>query len=145
MCSENNTEIHRVGRKHHSTGGLLTVERFPWKPEIADDILAAAAERGYPISQDLNGDQFTGFTVAQTTSKNGVRVSTASAYLRPRRNRCNLHVSLNATATKIIIENNKAVGVQFIQVSIFMFFLARWHVLGSDDTGNVFHHFIIMH
>lgn len=120
MCSENNTETHRVGRKYHSTGGLLTVERFPWKPPIADDILAAAVERGYSISEDLNGDQFTGFTVAQATSKNGVRVSSASAYLRSRRDRCNLHVALNATATKIIIENQKAVGVQFYQVSIFI-------------------------
>lgn len=120
MCSENNTETHRVGRKYHSTGGLLTVERFPWKPAIADDILAAAAERGYPISEDLNGDQFTGFAVAQTTSKNGVRVSSASAYLRPVRHRRNLHIALNTLATKIIIDHqsNKAVGVQFYQVSI---------------------------
>lgn len=117
MCSENNTEIHRVGRKYHATGGLLTVERFPWKPAIANDILAAATERGYPISEDLNGDQFTGFTVAQTTSKNGVRVSSASAFLRPFRHRRNLQIGLNATVTKIIIENQKAVGVQFYQVS----------------------------
>lgn len=121
MCSENNTEIHRVGRKYHSTGGLLTVERFPWKPAIADDILAAASERGYPISEDLNGDQFTGFTVAQTTSKNGVRVSTASAFLRPFRRRRNLHIALNATATKVIVQNQKAVGVQFYQVGICIF------------------------
>lgn len=114
-CSENNTEIKRVGCKYHSTGGLLTVERFPWKPAIADDILAAARERGYPISEDLNGDQFTGFTVAQTTSKSGVRVSTASAFLQPFRTRPNLHIALNATATKIIIENEVAVGVQFYQ------------------------------
>jgi len=127
MCSENNTEIHRVGRKYHSTGGLLTIERFPWKPAIADDILAAAVERGYPISEDLNGDQFTGFTVAQTTSKNGVRVSSASAFLRPIRLRRNLHISLNATATKIIIENDKAVGVQFYQVSILFYILLTWH------------------
>lgn len=112
-----------MGHKYHSTGGLLTIERFPWKPAIADDILAAAAERGYPISEDLNGDQFTGFTVAQTTSRNGVRVSSASAYLRPVRHRRNLHISLNATATKIIIENNKAVGVQFYQVSIRVYVL----------------------
>ncbi|XP_029177669.1 glucose dehydrogenase [FAD, quinone]-like [Nylanderia fulva] len=114
-CSENNTEIHRVGRKYHSTGGLLTVERFPWKPAITDDILAAASERGYPISEDLNGHQITGFSVAQTNSKNGVRVSSAAAFLRPFRHRRNLQIALNATATKIIIENHKAVGVQFYQ------------------------------
>nr|XP_003707314.1 PREDICTED: glucose dehydrogenase [FAD, quinone]-like [Megachile rotundata] len=115
MCSENNTEINRVGQKYHSTGGLLTVQRFPWKPAIADDILAAAAERGYPISEDLNGDQFTGFTVAQMMNKNGVRASSATAFLRPMRQRRNLQIALNATATKILVENSKAVGVQFYQ------------------------------
>ncbi|CAK9809025.1 Glucose dehydrogenase [FAD, quinone] [Anthophora plagiata] len=115
MCSENNTEINRVGHKYHSTQGLLNVERFSFRPRISKDILAAAAERGYPISEDLNGDQFTGFTVAQMMSKNGVRQSAATAFLRPIRYRRNLQVALNATVTKIQIENGKAVGVQYYQ------------------------------
>lgn len=110
--------MNRVGHKYHSTGGLLNVERFSWKPALSDDILAAAAERGYSISEDLNGDQFTGFTVAQTTSQDGVRVSSARAFLRPYRHRPNLQIALNATVTKIIIENQRAVGVQYYQVSI---------------------------
>ncbi|KAL6446941.1 hypothetical protein ACFW04_001378 [Cataglyphis niger] len=136
MCSENNTEINRVGRKYHSTGGLLTVERFPWKPAIADDILAAAAERGYPISEDLNGDQFTGFSVAQTNSKNGVRVSSATAFLRPIRHRCNLNIALNATATKIIVENDKAVGVQFYQGGELRVARATKEVIASGGAVN---------
>ncbi|CAL1687432.1 unnamed protein product [Lasius platythorax] len=136
MCSENNTEINRVGRRYHSTGGLLTVERFPWKPAIADDILAAAVERGYPISEDLNGDQFTGFSVAQTTSKNGVRVSSAGAFLRSVRHRRNLHVALNATATKIIVENQKAVGVQFSQDGELRVARATKEVIASGGAVN---------
>ncbi|XP_017788629.1 PREDICTED: glucose dehydrogenase [FAD, quinone]-like [Habropoda laboriosa] len=115
MCSENNTEINRVGHKYHSTHGLLNVGRFSWRPAIAKDILAAAAEKGYPISEDLNGDQFIGFTVAQMMNKNGVRQSSATAFLRPLRYRRNLQVALNATVTKILIENQKAVGVQYYQ------------------------------
>ncbi|CAL7951223.1 unnamed protein product [Xylocopa violacea] len=115
MCSENNTEIDRVGRKYHSTGGLLNVERFSWRPDISDDILAAAAERGYPLTEDLNGDRFLGFTVAQTMSKNGVRASSAAAFLRPFRRRPNLQIALNATVTKVIVENGKAVGVEYVQ------------------------------
>ncbi|GAB1862357.1 Glucose-methanol-choline oxidoreductase N-terminal domain-containing protein [Camponotus japonicus] len=136
MCSENNTEINRVGRKYHSTGGLLTVERFPWKPAIVDDILAAAVERGYSISEDLNGDQITGFSVAQTTSKNGVRVSSAAAFLRPFRHRRNLHIALNATVTKIIIENQKAVGVQFYQDGELRVARATKEVIASGGAVN---------
>ncbi|EFN69046.1 Glucose dehydrogenase [acceptor] [Camponotus floridanus] len=136
MCSENNTEINRVGRKYHSTGGLLTVERFPWKPAIVDDILAAAVERGYSISEDLNGDQITGFSVAQTTSKNGVRVSSAGAFLRPVRERRNLQIALNATATKIIIENQKAVGIQFYQNGELRVARATKEVIASGGAVN---------
>ena len=115
MCSENNTELDRVDRGYHSSGGPLTVERFPWRPAISEDILSAAAERGYELTDDLNAAKVTGFTVAQTTSKDGVRVSSARAFLRPYRNRRNLDVALNATATKIIIEDLKARGVQYVQ------------------------------
>lgn len=64
---------------------------------------------------DLNGRTHTGFMIAQTTSRNGSRLSTARAFLRPARNRPNLHVMLNSTATRILFDQNKqAVGVEFV-------------------------------
>ncbi|XP_078033752.1 glucose dehydrogenase [FAD, quinone] isoform X2 [Augochlora pura] len=135
-CSENNTEINRVGRKYHRTDGLLNVGRFPWRPAISDDILAAAAERGYPLSEDLNGDQYTGFTVAQTMNKNGVRQSASTAFLQPFRYRRNLQVALNATATKIIVENGKAVGVQYIQGGQLRVARANREVIVSGGAVN---------
>jgi len=64
---------------------------------------------------DLNGRTHTGFAIAQTTSRNGSRLSTARAFLRPARNRPNLHIMLNSTATKILFdENDRAVGVEFV-------------------------------
>ncbi|XP_051170539.1 glucose dehydrogenase [FAD, quinone]-like isoform X2 [Leptopilina boulardi] len=113
MCMENNTELHRVGTKYHSSGGPLNVERFSWQPPITNDILKAAEEIGYKVIEDLNGDEISGFTIAQTNSKNGVRVSSSAAFLRPVRNRRNLHIMLNATAARLIIEDNKAVGIQY--------------------------------
>lgn len=119
MCMENNTELHRVGTKYHSAGGPLNVERFSWQPPITNDILKAAQEVGYKLIEDLNGDEVSGFTVAQTNSKNGVRVSSAAAFLRPIRNRRNLHIMLNATVARLIIEDNKAAGVQYYKVRYF--------------------------
>lgn len=57
---------------------------------------------GYP-ARDLNGERHTGFSIAQTTNRNGSRLSVARAFLRPVKNRQNLHVMLNATVTKILI------------------------------------------
>jgi len=81
---------------------------------------------GLGTSEDLVGLNSTGFTVAQTISKNGVRLSAARAYLWPHRNRKNLHVALNALATKVntkviskVISKKslKADGITFIMVS----------------------------
>lgn len=120
---EDNGDIDILDDKYHGTGGPLRVEKFPWRPSISDDIILAAEERGFGLSSDLNGDTITGFTIAQSTSKNGVRVSSASAFLRPIRNRRNLHIALNATVTKILIEGRKAVGVQYIQVGKIHFII----------------------
>lgn len=68
------------------------------------------------------GPNITGFTVAQTISKNGVRLSAARAFLWPHRNRKNLHVVLNATVTKINVKKTlhskvKTEGITFTMVS----------------------------
>lgn len=68
------------------------------------------------VTEDLVGEKITGFTVAQTLSKNGVRQSTAAAYLRPYRNNKNLHVVLNATVQKVHLAGKTAVGVTFKMV-----------------------------
>ncbi|XP_046629604.1 glucose dehydrogenase [FAD, quinone]-like [Neodiprion virginianus] len=112
---EDNREIDRVGRFWHATGGPLSVQRFPYEFPITKAIRDASLEAGFGTSDDLNGDQLTGFNVVQTTTKNGVRQSTGTAYLRPVRDRKNLHISLNSTVAKIIINNKTAVGVEYYQ------------------------------
>ncbi|KAI4495581.1 hypothetical protein M0802_008593 [Mischocyttarus mexicanus] len=113
LMSEDNREIGRVSEKYHGTGGIMTVERFRWQPQFAWDILEAAKETNYGVSEDLVGEKITGFTVAQTLSKDGVRQSTAAAYLRPYRDRKNLHILLNATVNSVLIRNKKAYGVKY--------------------------------
>ncbi|CAH0551850.1 unnamed protein product [Brassicogethes aeneus] len=116
---EDNLEIGTlVDAKYHGKGGPMTTQRFNDQPELAYDILDAAKELKYPVVKDLNGEQFAGFTVAQTSTRNGARLSSARAYLRPNRNRPNLHVMLNSTATKINLRktgNQKTIdSVEFI-------------------------------
>ncbi|XP_001604417.2 glucose dehydrogenase [FAD, quinone]-like [Nasonia vitripennis] len=114
LKAEDNREINRVGSVHHATGGPLPVERFPWQPKFAWDILKAAEETGYGVTEDMVGDKITGFTIAQTISNKGVRVSSSGSYLRPNKGRRNLHVALNALATKIVFRRKKAIAVQYL-------------------------------
>lgn len=115
---EDNKEIGRVSRKYHGVGGPMTVERFPWQPQLAWDIVSAAGEVGLGTTEDLVGAKITGFNIAQTISRNGVRLSTPRAFLWPHRNRSNLHVALNTTATKLLTKRQGSkvtvTGVQFI-------------------------------
>ncbi|CAK9822810.1 Glucose dehydrogenase [FAD, quinone] [Anthophora retusa] len=114
LKSEDNTEIGRVSAKYHATGGLNTVERFPYQPEFAWEILNAANETGLGVTEDLAGDKITGFTVAQTISKDGVRLTTYRAFVERFRERKNIHVAINAHVTKVNIENRKAIGIEML-------------------------------
>lgn len=59
--------------------------------------------------------------IAQMTSKNGIRYSSARAFLRPAANRQNLHILLNSTVTKVLINpgTKTANGVEVIDQSGF--------------------------
>ena len=59
---------------------------------LYDAFIEAGREAGYPVSADLNGEQQEGFGALDMTVKDGVRWSTANAYLRPAMKRPNLKV-----------------------------------------------------
>ncbi|KAJ8924237.1 hypothetical protein NQ315_007029, partial [Exocentrus adspersus] len=102
---EDNEEIGTlVEGRYHGTGGPLTTVRFRHQPDLAYDILEAAKEIGYNVVKDLNGREYSGFTIAQSNTRDGVRLSSARAYVRPARNRPNFHVMLNSTATRILLK-----------------------------------------
>ncbi|XP_059474371.1 glucose dehydrogenase [FAD, quinone]-like [Neocloeon triangulifer] len=88
----------------HSSGGPLSVEYFNYQTPLVRDFLAAGNEMGYPV-RDVNGGRQIGFTRSHATIRNGVRCSTAKAYLRPARNRPNLHISMFSHVEKILLEN----------------------------------------
>ncbi|XP_022831985.1 glucose dehydrogenase [FAD, quinone]-like [Spodoptera litura] len=98
---------------YHGTGGPLTIEYFAYEHPITRDILKAGEQLGYEI-RDVNGEFQTGFTRSQATVREGLRCSTAKAYLRPASKRENLHVSVHSLVEKVLIdEQNAAYGVQF--------------------------------
>nr|CAH7742514.1 unnamed protein product [Callosobruchus chinensis] len=116
LKSEDNQEIEEMDKGYHSEGGLLTVSRFPYHPPLSRALIKAAEEMGNSII-DLNGARHTGFAIAQTTNRNGTRVSAAKAFLRPFSQRTNLHVLLNTTVTKVWINETtkQAYGVEVLR------------------------------
>ncbi len=73
----------------------------------------AGAQAGYMKTEDYNGRQQEGFGAMHMTVKNGLRWSTSNAYLKPALNRPNLSVITGAMTQRLLIKDNKAVGVEF--------------------------------
>jgi choline dehydrogenase len=96
----------------HGVGGPLRVSN-PVKTPLGDAMVAAAVEAGIPENPDFNGARQEGVGYYQTTTGNRRRWSAAKAYLRPARNRANLVVATSAHATRVLIEDGRAVGVEY--------------------------------
>lgn len=80
----------------------------------------------------------TGFAIAQTTSKNGSRLSTARAFLRPFKNRPNLHILLNSTVTKVLINTTTktAYGIELLNNGATQVIYASKEVIVSGGAVN---------
>ena len=76
----------------------------------------AGAQAGYQSTPDYNGKQQEGFGPMDQTIKNGLRWSSAKAYLKPaiQSGKCQV---IRGLATKIIIEASQATGVEYTQGS----------------------------
>jgi choline dehydrogenase len=75
--------------------------------------LAAAAQAGYPHTDDVNGFQQEGFGRMDMTVGEGRRSSAANAYLRPALKRRNLHLITHALATRVTLEGRRAAGLEY--------------------------------
>ena len=93
--------------------GVSNVERDVHP--LTNKYLEAGQELGFPLNGDYNGSHMEGVSVYQTTIANGLRVSSASAYISKRNSSRNLRVITNAHVTKLIFDGRRAIGVCFSQ------------------------------
>ena len=109
IAEENN---QRIRSEFHGNEGPLHVSDFRSPHPLSTVFQSAAAELGVPRNQDFNGPVQEGTGLFQQTVRNGLRWSAARAYLRPAMRRPNLTVLPRTVATKIIVENGRAVGIE---------------------------------
>jgi choline dehydrogenase len=99
----------------HGGGGPLLVSRAAVRNPGQRAWIAAAQEAGYPYSEDHNGAAPEGFGPAEHTIRDGRRISTAVAYLKPARRRPNLTIRTKAHVTRLLFDGRRAVGVEYRQ------------------------------
>jgi choline dehydrogenase len=104
----------RGANEFHGAGGPLAVSDLCDRHPLAEAYVEAAVQCGYPRNDDFNGSVQEGAGYYQTTMRNGVRSSAAGAYLKPARRRANLKVVSEALATRIVFEERRATGIEYL-------------------------------
>ncbi len=98
----------------HGSSGPVTVTSIKHRHELIDAAIESAEKLGVPRTKDFNGARQEGVGYYQLTTRNGMRMSAAKAYLKPARKRPNLSIITNAHATSLIMESRRAAGVRYV-------------------------------
>jgi len=109
LRSENNEAY--PGSPYHGQGGAMNVTFINRPNPMTPAFLAAMDGQGFRRNEDFNGANTEGYGPRQGTILKGRRVSTATAYLRPAAGRSNLTVLTHSRATRILLQQRRAVGV----------------------------------
>lgn len=114
-CFRRAEDFEDGANQYRGSGGPVGVQFVAEKDRLLDAVINAADSLGYGRNSDLNGATQDGFSYSQTTTRRGWRSSTAKAYLKPTRSRSNLVVATGATVRRLLIEDGRAVGVEYEQ------------------------------
>ncbi|MEJ8473681.1 choline dehydrogenase [Roseibium algae] len=118
------------------TSGPLHVTRgTKWNP-LFDVFKAAGEEAGYGVTADYNGERQEGFSDMEMTVHKGRRWSAANAYLKPAMKRSNVDLIKGALVRRIIVENNRAVSVEYEIGGELMITKARREVVLAASSIN---------
>jgi len=123
--------------EYHGAGGLLSVSSVDKNYYKLEDIfIKASQEAGVPFRNEFNNNELEGIGNYQFTIKNGQRAGVRKCFIEPALARENLTVITEAHATKILIENKKAVGIQYQQAGQLKEVFANKEVIISGGAFN---------
>ncbi|MCH9808504.1 MAG: GMC family oxidoreductase N-terminal domain-containing protein [Alphaproteobacteria bacterium] len=111
-CNENGED------EFHGANGGLSVNKTRARSAISEAFINAAVEMGVPRTQDVNGQVQEGVDYFPQTARNGLRCSSARAFLHPVRKRPNLKIITNAHTQSLIFDANdqrKICGVNYLR------------------------------
>ena len=103
---------------------------------LNEPFLDALVALGLPRNPDFNGADQEGVGHYQITTKNGRRMSTARAYLRPAMKRANVTVLTGAHACRVLFDGKRAGGIEFIHKGEIRHAMADREVILSGGAIN---------
>lgn len=102
-----------VNDAYHGRSGPVSVSSIGARHELMEAVIEAAGRLGVPRNDDFNGPSQEGVGYYQLTTSNGLRVSSAKAYLKPAARRQNLAILTGALVTGLIVDGRRASGVRY--------------------------------
>jgi choline dehydrogenase len=111
LRSEDN---NRFCNEVHAIGGPLGVSDIDQIHPLTRAWLQACQQAGLPYNPDFNSGSQAGCGLYQITARNGRRSSATTAFLNPARKRPNLSIWTRTRVTRMLVEEGRAVGVEYI-------------------------------
>jgi choline dehydrogenase len=108
--SEQNERLN--DRYHGSDGSMSVAEQIQHNP-LSKAFVRAGQELGLSYNPDFNGARQDGVGWYDVTQRNARRESSSTAFLRPASGRRNLTVQTHALARRVLVENGRAVGLDY--------------------------------
>jgi len=94
------------------TSGPIGVTSLKNFDALADAFVDASGQAGFEIVEDYNDGHYEGAAYLQYSTRRGFRSSAAVGYLKPARVRKNLEIITDTLVTRVVIEDNIAVGIE---------------------------------
>jgi choline dehydrogenase-like flavoprotein len=115
----------------HGAGGEWRVEnqRLHW--DVLDDWRDAAAQAGIPKVADFNTGDNEGVSYFKVNQRSGWRVNTAKSFLRTAKRKDKIKVLTHAHVNRLLIENGRAIGVEYLRGDATQKVVARAEVILS--------------
>ena len=98
----------------HGAGGPINVKHVPNPNELNYAFMEALASLQFPACPDFNGPNPEGYGRRQGLIRNGRRETTAGSMLRPAMARGNIHLQTDAPVARVLIESERAIGVELL-------------------------------
>lgn len=109
------SEDHEDGASQwHGAGGPLHVSRLRDRHPAAQAFVDAAVAAGHPLTEDFNAELMEGAGFNHVTVKDGKRHSAWQAFVVPVLENPRLTVTTDALVTKIVLDGDRATGVEYV-------------------------------
>ena len=108
-------DFDRGASAYHGVGGPLHVQSRYEPHPLNAAVVAAAQEAGIAFNDDYNGESLDGVSFCQLNIRDGIRQSTATAFLGPVSGAPNLTVLTGARARRLLFEGERCSGIELVR------------------------------